>query len=108
MISCVMASSSDIILDVLWQSEGLAGPSVVLSLDAQVLGLCCISTIPGISGFPMKANNPNDLKTSRKHLKCSTLRYNALLSAFSVILAGVFISRDFCNYTGRHSFTPRA
>jgi hypothetical protein len=26
------------------------------------------------------------------------LRYNALLSAFSVILAGVFISRDFGNY----------
>jgi hypothetical protein len=31
-------------------------------------------------------------------LECLTLRSNALLSAFSVILAGAFISRDFGNY----------
>jgi hypothetical protein len=34
-------------------------------------------------------------RTSRKHLECLTLRSNALLSAFSVILAGVFVSREF-------------
>jgi len=30
------------------------------------------------------------LKTSRKHIECLTLRYNALLSAFGVILAAFF------------------
>jgi hypothetical protein len=48
------------------------------------------------------------LRTSRKKLGCLTLRSNALLSAFSVILTRVFISRDFGNYYERHSFTPRA
>jgi hypothetical protein len=56
----------------------------------------------------MKTIILNDLKTSRKHSKCLTLRYNPLLSAFSVILAGVFISRDFGNDKARRSFTPRA
>ena len=42
--------SSDIILTLLWQSEGLAWPSVVLPLHPQVFGSCCISTKPAI--FP--------------------------------------------------------
>ena len=47
-------------------------------------------------------------KTSRKRLVCLTLRSNALLSAFGVILTRVFISRDFGNYYERHNFAPRA
>jgi hypothetical protein len=47
-------------------------------------------------------------RTSRKHLGCLTLRFNALLTAFGVILTKVFISRDFGNYYERHNFTPRA
>ena len=57
-----MESSSDFILAVLWQSEGLAWPSVVLPLYAQVFGSCCISTKPAISGFSMKRMILNDLK----------------------------------------------
>jgi hypothetical protein len=37
-------------------------------------------------------------KTSRKHLGSLTLRYNPRLSALSVIMAGIFIPRDFGNY----------
>jgi hypothetical protein len=51
-----------------------------------------------MSGFRMKRNDLNDLKYKPKHLKCLTLRSNALLSAFSGMLAGIFISRDFGNY----------
>jgi|AntAceMinimDraft_5_1070358.scaffolds.fasta_scaffold272728_1 hypothetical protein len=47
-------------------------------------------------------------KKSRKRLEYLTLRSNALLSAFSVVLTSVFISRDFGNCYERHSFTPRA
>jgi hypothetical protein len=53
---------------------------------------------PAMSGFRMKRNDLNDLKYKPKHLKCLTLRSNALLSAFSGMLAGIFISRDFGNY----------
>ena len=50
----------------------------------------------------------NDLKVKPKALEVPfTLRYNALLTAFGVILTRVFISRDFGNYYKRHSFTPR-
>jgi hypothetical protein len=62
-----------------------------LPLHAQVFVLCCFLTKPAVSGFSMKTNILNDLKFL-------TRRYNALLSAFSVILAGVFISRDFGYY----------
>jgi hypothetical protein len=51
----------------------------------------------------------NDLKVKPKALEVPfTLRSNALLTAFGVILTRVFISRDFGNYYKRHSFTPRA
>jgi hypothetical protein len=38
--------------------------SVVLPLHAHVFGLCCISTKPAISGFPMIPNISNDLKNN--------------------------------------------
>jgi len=47
-----------------------------------------------LAGFRWKQIIQMTLKTNRKRFKCLTIRYNALLSAFSVILAGVFISRD--------------
>jgi hypothetical protein len=93
-----MAPSLYIILAVLWQSEGLAWLSVVLPLHAQVFGSWCISTKPAISGFPIKTKTQNDIKNTPQALECLSLRYSALLRAFSVILEGVFISRDFGNY----------
>jgi hypothetical protein len=43
----------------------------------------------------MNKNIINDLSNKPQALK---LPYTAVLSAFSAILAGVFISRDFGNY----------
>jgi hypothetical protein len=40
----------------------------------------------------------NDLNNTLQAFGCLALRSNALLSAFSVLLAGVFINLDFGNY----------
>jgi len=58
-----MASSSEIILDVLWQSAGLARLSVVLPLHAGIFISCCFSIKTRISGlfFAIKhLNNPKN------------------------------------------------
>jgi hypothetical protein len=57
----------------------------------------CITTKPAVSGFPIE-KNINILKNKPKHLGRLTLLSDALLSAFSVILAGVVISCYFGNY----------
>jgi hypothetical protein len=48
--------------------------------------------------FSMKLMILDNLKNKPRALESLTLRCNALLSAFSVILTRVFISRDFGNY----------
>ena len=63
-----MESPLDFTLAVLWQSEGLAWPSVVLPLHAQVFGSCCISTKQAIRGFSMKRMILNDLKNKPQAL----------------------------------------
>ena len=62
-----------------------------------VFSFICITTKPAVGGFPIE-KNLNILKNKPKHLGRLTLLSDALLSAFSVILAGVVISRYFGNY----------
>jgi hypothetical protein len=65
---------SDIILAVLWQSEGLARPSVVLPLQAGLFILYCFSTKPLISGHSIKTMHPFDLLVTHTKPQLLTLR----------------------------------
>ena len=53
---------------------------------------------PALRGFTKKIRIPKDLKNKPKALGVLALHSNALFIALSVIMAGIFIYRDFGNY----------